>query len=134
MATQNLPYYVIVNNPSSTAADTAAVSGGDAILKDGAGNEVYRFKTSKGVSGETRLGLIESAKVGTFTVASVSADDVFSFFISQDVDEAGGDGLLQVLVSYKAVSGDTGFEGHCKRSRSVEGYSNKCCWCSYSNC
>ena len=107
MATQNLPYYVIVNDPSSTAADTAEVSGGSAILKDGAGNEVYRFKTSKGVSGETKLGLIESAKVGTFTVASVAADDVFSFIISQDVDEIGGDGLIQISVSYTGVSGDS---------------------------
>ena len=107
MSTQNLPYIVIVNNPSGTPADTAEVSGADAVFKDGTGTEVYRFKTSKGIDSELKFGLIESAKTGTFTVSSVSAGDEFSFIISQDTDEVGGDGLIQVKASYVASAGDT---------------------------
>ena len=107
MSTQNLPYIVIVNNPSGTPGDTAEVSGADAVFKDGTGTEVYRFKTSKGIDSELKFGLIERVKTGLFTVASVSAGDEFSFIISQYTDEVGGDGLIQVKALYTASAGDT---------------------------
>jgi hypothetical protein len=107
MSTQNLPYIVIVNNPSGTPTDTAEVSGADAVFKDGTGTEVYRFKTSKGIDSELKFGLIERVKTGLFTVASVSAGDEFSFIISQYTDEVGGDGLIQVKALYTASAGDT---------------------------
>jgi len=107
MSTQNLPYIVIIDSPSATAADTAAVSGGEALIKDGAGNQLYKFKTSKGLSGSREFGLAESQKDADLTVQAATVGLETSVIISQDVDEAGGDGLAQVKVSYVAVTGDT---------------------------
>ena len=107
MSTQNLPYIVIIDSPSATAADTAAVSGGEALIKDGAGNQLYKFKTNKGLSGSREFGLAESQKDADLTVQAATVGLETSVIISQDVDEAGGDGLAQVKVSYVAVTGDT---------------------------
>jgi len=107
MSTQNLPYIVIIDSPSATAADTAAVSGGEALIKDGAGNQLYKFKASKGLSGSREFGLAESQKDADLTVQAATVGLETSVIISQDVDEAGGDGLAQVKVSYVAVTGDT---------------------------
>lgn len=107
MSTQNLPYIVIVDSPSATAADTAEVSGGEALIKDGAGNQLFKFKTNKGIDGSREFGLAESPKDADFAVsaATVGLDTVLT--IVQDVDEPGGDGLAQVRVAYTAVTGDT---------------------------
>ena len=66
MSTQNLPYIVIVDSPSATAADTAEVSGGEALIKDGAGNQLFKFKTNKGIDGSREFGLAESPKDADF--------------------------------------------------------------------
>jgi len=47
MSTQNLPYIVIVNNPSGTPGDTAEVSGADAVFKDGTGTGFTGSKQAK---------------------------------------------------------------------------------------
>lgn len=107
MSTQNLPYIVIIDSPSTTAADTAAVSGGEALIKDGAGNQLFKFKTNKGIDGSREFGLAESQKDADLTVQAATVGLETSVIISQDVDEAGGDGLAQVKVSYVAVTGDT---------------------------
>jgi len=107
MSTQNLPYIVIIDSPSATASDTAAVSGGEAIIKDGAGNQLFKFKTNKGIDGSREFGLAESQKDADLTVQLPTVGLETSVIISQDVDEAGGDGLAQVKVSYVAVTGDT---------------------------
>lgn len=107
MSTQNLPYIVIVDTPSATAADTAAVVSGESLIKDGAGSQLYKFRANKVAGGEHELGLVESAKSITYGVGAVSAGLVTSLIISQDVDEPGGDGLAQVEVSIEATSTDT---------------------------
>jgi len=107
MSTQNLPYIVIIDSPSTTAADTAAVSGGEALIKDGAGNQLFKFKTNKGIDGSREFGLAESPKDADFAVSAATVGLETALTIVQDVDEPGGDGLAQVRVSYTAVTGDT---------------------------
>jgi len=107
MSTQNLPYVVIVNSPSATAADTAAVVSGEALIKDGAGNQLFKFKTNKGIEGSRSFGLAESPKDGDLTVSAASSGLVTAVTITQDVDEPGGDGLVQVRVQYTADSLDS---------------------------
>jgi hypothetical protein len=107
MSTQNLPYIVIVDSPSATAADTAEVSGGEALIKDGAGNQLFKFKTNKGIDGSREFGLAESPKDADFAVSAATVGLETALIIVQDVDEPGGDGLAQVRVAYTAVTGDT---------------------------
>ena len=109
MSTNNSPYIVIIDAPTTTSTDTASISGANALINSGTSpvNQLFSFRANNGVNGYRSFALTERVKIGTFTVAGVVAGEVYSFFISQDVDEVGGDGLMQFQVSYTAVSGDT---------------------------
>ena len=109
MSTNNSPYIVIIDAPTTTSTDTASISGANALINSGTSpvNQLFSFRANNGVNGYRSFALTERVKTGTFTVAGVVAGEVYSFFISQDVDEVGGDGLMQFQVSYTAVSGDT---------------------------
>jgi len=108
MSTQNLPYIKVYNSVNS-AANTIASAGGKVTVKDGSSNgyALLDFLTSKAIAGAARtMALAERPKIMFETITGVSTGTEFSFIISQDIDEPGGDGLAQVKISVVADATD----------------------------
>lgn len=108
MSTQNLPYIKVYNSVNS-AANTIASAGGKVTVKDGSssGHALLDFLTSKAIAGAARtMALAERPKIMFETITGVSTGTEFSFIISQDIDEPGGDGLAQVKISVVADATD----------------------------
>lgn len=108
MSTQNLPYIKVYNSVNS-AANTIASASGKVSVKDGSagGYELLSFLTSKAIAGAERvMAKAERSKRMFETITGVAADVEFSFIITQDIDELGGDGLAQVKISVVADATD----------------------------
>lgn len=108
MSTQNLPYIKVYNSVNS-AANTISTASGKVTVKDGesTGYKLLEFLTSKAIAGAARtMALAERPKIMFETITGVSAGTEFSFIISQDVDEVGGDGLVQVKILVVADAND----------------------------
>ena len=110
MATQNPSFVKLYNSLSATASHTIAMSAGVVSIKNGLASDIAlkKFTIQNSIPGARKtVGLAARGKSVIDTIATAVVGTEFSFTISQRVPEPGGDGLVQVQISYIAAAGDT---------------------------
>lgn len=110
MATQNPSFVKVYDSLTATGSDVIANAGGVVSIKNGNSTPqvLKKFLTSNAISGAKKtVGLAARGKSVIDTIATAVVGTEFSFTISQRVPEPGGDGLVQVQISYIAATGDS---------------------------
>ena len=110
MATQNPSFVKLYNSLSATASHTIAMLAGVVSIKNGLATDIAlkKFTIQNSIPGARKtVGLAARGKSVIDTIAIATVGTEFSFTISQRVPEPGGDGLVQVQISYIAAAGDT---------------------------